>query len=46
MRNKANRLVAQAMVMEANRDAALTLLTADALMTLVCELECQSQASG
>ena len=44
LRNKADRLMAQVVAMEANRDAALTLLTADALVTLACELECQSKA--
>ena len=36
-------LAARAKSMEASRDAALTLLTADALVTLACELECQSR---
>ncbi len=36
-------LVAEAKSIETGRDAALTLLTADALATLACELECQSK---
>ena len=43
LRKNADHLVARANAMEANRDAALTLLTADALVTLACELEYQSK---
>ncbi len=43
LRKAARDLVAHAKSMETGRDAALTLLTADALATLACELECQSK---
>jgi hypothetical protein len=39
--NAARDWVARAKTMDANHDAALTLLTADALVTLACELECR-----
>ncbi len=40
--NAARDSVARAIAMEPTRDAALTLLAADALVTLACELDCES----